>query len=464
MTAGERRPEPLRPVDGVPPPHSLEAETAVLCACVLSVETLRRCAATVRPEHFFQGAHQRIFEAMLAVDAAGAPLDAVAVATELRARGRIEQIGGAAYVAELLADRFADSAKASHHARIVFDLWRAREAIRLCQAAVSRGYHALGDVQEFLASLERDVGQLAQATRGEAIRDNIDSLKALVRSVMADHTGPRGVTGIPTGFAGLDAITRGWHAAELTVVGARPGVGKTALLGQIASCISALDVGTGVVSLEVPRETLITRLVCGAASVDTNRFRGAELGADEVRRFMAACEAFGKLPLWIDDRQGLNIHAIREAAFRFLDCGIAKKKPLGALVVDYVQYIAATPERARAPVRDQIGQASRGLKALARELKIPVIAAVALNRQIEGRSGKVSRPRMSDIRDCGNIESDADNVFFIHRDASVDEDGREREVSSETDLIVEKQRNGPTGTVRLLFEKRFQRFRERDQW
>jgi replicative DNA helicase len=436
---------------------------------------LDKVSEFLRPEHFYSEAHRRIFEAAIELASQGKPVDIVQVATWLRDRDRLAQAGGAAYLTEIL-NAAPVAANVVAYGRTIHEKSRVRQLILACQRVTAEGYAGYGDAQQFIDSAEQSVYDIARTRESSSVR----TLKEVMRETFEriDRANARGarITGIPTGFDRYDRITSGLHDGELTIVAARPGMGKTSLVLNMAVNVaspqqleSARDPnerwdepGYGVVvfSLEMPREQICNRMLCAEAKVDVSRVRTGMLTPSDWSKLTQAATHLAGLNVWIDDSPALTILELRakvrrlQAEFdRTEQASGEKKRRIGLVVVDYLQLMKG---RDGAPSREQeISEISRGLKQLAKELGIPVIALSQLNRAVETRGEKSKRPQLSDLRESGAIEQDADNICFIYRDDYYNKETADRNIA---ELIVAKQRNGPTDVVRVRFDLQYTRF------
>lgn len=444
--------------DGKPPPCALDAEVTVIGACLIDGTMVRRAANSLTRRHFYSEAHGLIWEAMVSLLTTGAAVDVVSTGAALKTAGRLPQCGGMAYLVSAMAN--VPSLKSlDTYVRAVYDTWRIREALGLVQRFQAQAYCGYDDAQGMLESLRVGAVACADSGRRFAIADNVTSLKEIIATIR--DTSTTGVTGIPTGIAPYDILTAGLHSKEVTIVGARPGMGKTALLLQWAETIASAGIGAGFISLEMPAEDLALRLLASKSRLNSMSIRKRRLSPTDWSRLTAAANTIAGLPLWIQDAEaGVHMGQIREMVQSMLEKSRAKNTPLGVVFIDFLQHIARGPGEERRSEQEYLGNASRAIGNMAKELKIPFVVAVALNRNVEARSASVRFPRMSDIRACGNIESDANNIFFLHRDAKVDEGGVESsDDSGRTYGILAKQRNGPSDkTIFLRFigsESRF---------
>jgi replicative DNA helicase len=458
------------------PPHDLDAEAAVLSAVMLAQEAFDRVAEFLRPEHFYSGANQRVFEAVMALQSASHPVDVVTVASWLRDRGLLQQIGGTPYLAQL-TDAIPTIAHVEAHGRVVQAKFRLRRLIGTCQDFAAIGYGDCGEVQSFIDQAEQaifDLARLPEASSVISLKQAIHGAFGLL-SEAAKRGG--GITGFATGFHDLDKMTAGLHPGDLYVVAARPGMGKTSFVLNLAAQLAeprrvALEgsteasetLGTGVVffSLEMPREQLASRLLASDAGVDVSKIRSGNIGKDDWINLTESASKLGHLPLWLDDTPAISLLDVR-ARVRRLQAEVARRgsdgpkaQKLGLVVIDYLQLMSG---RQGAQSREQeIAELSRGLKQLAKEMGVAVIALSQLNRSVETRTANNKRPQLSDLRESGAIEQDADCIMFIYRDDYYHPETTEPDIA---EIIVAKQRNGPTGAVKLRFNKACTRFENR---
>jgi replicative DNA helicase len=461
-------------IEGRVPPHDLEAEAAVLSACMLDPSAMDKIT-DLKHEYFYSESHRRIFEACFELKAAGHPVDVLQVQSWLKDRGRLAQVGGAGYLTEIL-DAAPVVANVAAYGRTIHEKFRIRQLILACQRVSAQGYVDYGEPQAFIDGAEQAIYNIARTSAKQSVEKLLDVMKkAFKRLNDAMERGDK-ITGVPTGFVRYDAKTAGLHEGDLTIVAARPGMGKTSWVLNVAANIAAPrsremendpnqrweEAGVGVVvfSLEMPREQLANRMVCAEARVDVSKMRTGHLGPQDWSKLTQAASFLGALPIWIDDSPGLSIIELRakvrrlQSEYDTRDEDGRKVRKIGAVIIDYLQLMKG---RDGVQSREQeISEISRGLKGLAKELEVPVIALSQLNRAVETRSEKSKRPLISDLRESGAIEQDADNIVFIYRD-----DYYNREDSAEpnvAELIIAKQRNGPTGTAKVRFDRQWTRF------
>lgn len=462
--------------EGRVPPSDLDAEAAVLSAVLLSSDALDKVMAFLSSEQFYSDANRRIFEAFLDLHLSGRPIDIVTTRSWLSDRDLLQRVGGPAYLAQIV-DAVPAISNVDDYARTVREKWRLRRLIATCQQVSAEGYGVIESVQGFIDQAEQavyDIARTPESTTVQPIKDVIQT--TFVRLNESLKRGTR-VTGVATGYTKLDGLTGGLHEGDVVVVASRPGMGKTSLVLNMAVNVGLpklvesegdggddelagsvrQESGTGVAifSLEMPREQLAARLLCSEARVDVAKLRQGYLQKDDWMRLTKAAAELAKLPIWIDDASDLSVLELRGKVRRIQslvrDKGAAQ---LGLVIVDYLQLMTGNP---RASSREQqISEISRNLKKLAKDLHVPVVALSQLNRQVETRGTKDKRPQLSDLRESGAIEQDADTIVFLYRDDYYEKDNPD--LAGIAELIVAKQRNGPTGTIRVRFTKSCTRF------
>jgi replicative DNA helicase len=479
----DRRPKPIAvDIAGRVAPHNEDAETAVLSA-VLTDSRALETTLPVLPDGlaFYGDAHRRIYEAAIAVHRRGRPVDVQTVFAELKDREQVQAIGGIEYLARLI-DASPSVAHVAAHADIVREKWRMRRGLEVMQLAVGEGYTAdYGDTQTFLDGVVSKISDVA-----DDVTDRKDAalLYDVVVSEMAKFDGePQ--HGVMTGFVDVDERTTGMHDGELIIVGARPGMGKTSYVLNIATNVAmsakdddaATKLGAMVFSLEMPKDQCGMRLLCTEARVGLQSYRKRTLTAGEHDRLVGAADRLSQLPIWVDDTPAITLAEVR-AKVRKQQHAFNRRAPtvdgvpgrwisrLGLVVVDYLQLMREPGTESR---EQEIGTISRGLKALAKELSVPVIALAQLNRAVETRSSKDKRPQLADLRESGSIEQDADVIQFLYRPeyyVADKESAEAQKLKGYAEVIIAKQRNGPTGRVKITFVDEYARFenRSKDAW
>jgi replicative DNA helicase len=411
-----------------------------------------RAVEIVNDSMFFLETHRRLFRSMARLFERGDVIDVITVSEELKKTDELESMGGLEYIAELV-DAVPTAANIDYHARIVREKALLRRLIeassRIIQDAYDQGER---DVDEIMDEAEARIFQVAQSQSREGFVWIKEILWPTFEHIERLQESAGGITGVPSGFADLDRMTTGLQKGDLVIVAARPSMGKTSWVMNVAQTAAIEhDVPVAIFSLEMGKEQLVQRLLCSEGRVDAQRLRRGRLSPEEYQRLAAAAGHLNTAPLWIDDSPGISVLEMRAKARR-----LKSETDLGLLIIDYMQLMSGTG-RTESRVQE-VSQISRGLKALARELDVPVVALSQLSRQPEQRVDK--RPQLSDLRESGSIEQDADLVMFLFRPeyyfGPVDKDGNSLEGKAE--LIVSKQRNGPTGSVDLYFHKQYTRF------
>jgi replicative DNA helicase len=431
-------------------PHNLEAEKCVLGAILIDNPSFNQAAEVIGSEDFFRDAHRRIFEKMIGLSERSQPIDPVTLKDELSRSGELDEVGGPAYVASL-TDGVPRSANVEFYAKIVKEKATLRKLIQSANDVLARAYDAEEDPDNLLDEAERSIFQIAE----NRMRSGFVSLAQLVDGgwkqleKLQEHKG--NVTGVPTGFVDLDEMTSGFQKTDLVIVAARPSMGKTSLVLNMAlHCGIEAGRVAGVFSLEMSKEQLFMRMLTSEARVDAHKFRGGFLGEQDYSRLVSAFARLHDAKVFVDDSPAIGILEMRAKARR-----LKMEHGLDLLVIDYLQLMQG---RGKFDNRQQeLAAISRSLKILAKELEVPIIALSQLSRAPEGRSDH--RPQLSDLRESGALEQDADVVMFIYREEMYPVDGQvPPEAEGVAELIVGKQRNGPTGTVRLAFLKQYTRF------
>ncbi|MEE9415361.1 MAG: replicative DNA helicase [Acidimicrobiales bacterium] len=429
------------------PPHNLEAEASLLGAMLLSRDAIADAIEVVVTDNFYKPAHAHIFEAITTLYAAGEPADPVTVADELDRQGLLDAMGGSAVLVNLQIDTPATSS-ASRYASIIFERYQLRRLIQVAGEISEIGYSRPDDVIKAIDSAESLMYQVAEgrvadtmAPISELLDANLDRLEELYERGDA-------ITGTPTGYLDLDELLSGFQPNALIVVGARPAMGKTSFaLGALTN--AALETNRPVLmfSLEMSQLELTNRILCSEAKVDSKSVRDGTLTEKDWSKISHGVGRLAEAPIYVDDNPNLTIMEIRAKARRLK----SRTGDLGMVVVDYLQLMSGRSSAENRQV--EISEISRGLKILARELECPVVALSQLSRQLEQRQDK--RPMLSDLRESGSIEQDADVVMFIYRD---EEYNNESPDQGTAEIIIAKHRNGPTGTVRLAFLPHYTRF------
>jgi replicative DNA helicase len=428
------------------PPQSLESEQAVLGALLVSSEGVSRIVDVLDPEYFYRKAHQVIYAAMLDLYEKNEPIDIVTVSQYLKDEGKLDTVGGRQYITDLSLS-VATTANLEYYAKLVQEKALLRHLIKAGTEIVGSCYEET-DADHAIDKAEHLIFTLAQRRNMQQLTHIRNIVESSFQKIEQRYENRDALAGIPSGFYDLDALTSGFQSSDLIIVAARPSMGKTALCLNIAQNV-AIEHGkpVAVFSLEMSKEQLVQRMLCSEARIDANRLRTGHMHTNDWTDLARAMGRLGEAPLYIDDSPLINPLEIRAKARRLK----AEMKDLGLIIIDYIQLLQS---RKQSDNRVQeVSEISRSLKTLAREIDVPVIALSQLSRAVEARQNK--RPMLSDLRESGSIEQDADIVMFIYRD---DYYNPESELRGEAEIIISKQRNGPTGTVNLLYQASITRF------
>ena len=432
--SGAMNPVTLR--DAVPS-HNEEAEIATLGAVLIDSEALSSVVHLVRPEDFYKGAHQRIYEAILSLFDRGQSIDLITLAEELRSRGVLEQCGGAAYVSRLTS-AVPTSANVEYYARIVQAASIRRTLARVSQEIIAQAHDNSAEISVILEEAERKIFEISDRNQTGTYYPAKEIVKQTFDAIEKHYHSKTEYTGIPSGFKDLDQLTMGFQNSEFIVIGARPSVGKTAFALTIAANMAIRQkIPVGFFSLEMSAMAIMQRLLSMEARLDSQRMRTGMLSPADFSRITEACGRLYEAPLYISDSPDLKLLDLRAQARR-----MKSHQDVKIIFVDYITLISS--ENRELPRHEQIAEVSRSLKALARELNLPVIALSQVRRETEGK-----KPTLADLRESGSIEQDADVVIFLHTE---DLKNEVREVA------VAKQRNGPVGDIALAFLARYTKF------
>lgn len=433
------------------PPQSIEAEQAVLGALLISEDAISRVLDSIEAEYFYKKSHQLIFSAMLDLFEKHEPIDMVTVSEHLKNRGELEQVGDRKYISELTYS-VSTSANVEYYAKIVQEKAILRNLIKAGSEIASYAYDE-SDADQALDKAEHLIFGLAQRRNMQQLVHIKDVVEESFHKIEDRWENRDSLSGLSSGFYDLDALTSGFQPSDLIIIAARPSMGKTAFCLNIAQTIACEQkIPVAVFSLEMSREQLVQRMLCSEAQVDAGRVRTGHLHTNDFTRLSEAMGKLAESPIFIDDSALINCLEIRAKARRLK----IEMKGLGLIIVDYIQLLQG---RKQSDNRVQeISEISRSLKTLARELSVPVVALSQLSRAVEARQNK--RPMLSDLRESGAIEQDADMVMFIYRDEYYNADTEKR---GEAEIIIAKHRNGPTGTVDLIFQSNITRFVNKSQ-
>ncbi len=439
--------------EGRVPPQAVDVEASVLGAMLLEKEAIAKAFEVLDESAFYKPGHQSIFKAMTALFERSEPVDLITLTEELKRRGELEKVGGEYYLAELTT-KVSSGANVEYHAHIVLEKALMRQLIASSSLVINRAYSESEDALGLLDEAEQQVFNISEqrmkksfVTMNTAVHKTMELLEKI-------HGKHDGVTGVPSGFEELDKFTGGFQDSDLIVVAGRPSQGKTAFVLSAARNATVLkNKGVGFFSLEMSTQQLVMRLMCAEARVDAHKVRTGKLPDDEWRKLSTSVGRLYKAKLFIDDTPALTVLELRAKARR-----LKSEHNIDMIVVDYLQLMQG-PKNANSR-EQEISSISRSLKALAKELNIPVIALSQLNRAVEARTDK--RPALSDLRESGAIEQDADVVLFIHRPEMFGiEESEGESTKGLAEIIIGKQRNGPTDTAKLQFIHQYARFENR---
>ena len=431
-------------------PHNLEAERSVLGAILLHNDAFNLAAEVIDSRDFFRDAHRRIFDKMVTLVERGDPIDLVTLKEELGRSAELEEVGGPAYIAALV-DGVPRSTNVEHYARIVKEKSTLRHLIFSANKIVADAYEAEEEADVILDSAERAIFSIAD----DKIRDGFVSIGALAQSSLETieklHARKELITGVPTGFVDLDEMTSGLQASDLIIVAARPSMGKTSLVLNIAQHVGIrTGMTVGLFSLEMSKEQLFLRMLTAEARIDAHRLRGGFLGERDWGRLSEAIGTLSETKIFVDDTPSIGVLEMRAKCRR-----LASEHGLHLVIVDYIQLMQGRGKFENRTL--ELGAISRSLKGLAKELRVPIVVLSQLSRAPEARSDH--RPQLSDLRESGALEQDADVVVFIYReDQYADRSQPATESQGVAELIIGKQRNGPTGVVKLAFIREYTRF------
>lgn len=442
------------------PPQNIEAEQAVLGAIFLNTDALADAMEYVEADDFYRRAHQILFQAMVDLNNDGEAIDVLTVQNYLTTNNQLDDVGGVAYIAEL-ATSVPTAANAGYYAKIVEEKSILRRLISTATNIITQANNGDDDVPSLLDSAERQIMDVSERRNRSGFREIKDVLNETLSDIDRLSQQSEDITGLPTGYREFDKMTAGLQPDNLIILAARPAVGKTALALNIAQNVAtSTDTSVAIFSLEMSAESLVNRMLCAEGSINANHLRTGQLDEGEWQNLIVAMGALSNTSIFIDDTPGIKMAEIRAKCRR-----LAKEKGnLGLVVIDYLQLIEGSNKESR---QQEVSEISRQLKKLAKELSVPILALSQLSRGVEQRQDK--RPVLSDIRESGSIEQDADIVAFLYRDdyyergeSKSEEDGDDQDSLNqdvgEVELIIEKNRAGARGTVKLLFIKSYNKF------
>lgn len=437
------------------PPQALDLEEAVLGALMLEKNALTAVVEFLRPEHFYSEAHKEIYSAIIDLFKASEPVDMRTVVAQLRKNGKIEVVGGAYYIAELTS-KVSSAANIEYHARIIIEMAIKRNLIEIASQIHHDAYEDTTDVFELLDKTEQSIFQISDSN----LRKNYDSMKSLmfqaIQELQEKKNHKDGLTGVPSGFSRLDRVTSGWQKSDLVIIAARPGMGKTAfIVSALRNAAVDFNHAVAIFSLEMASLQLVNRLISAEAELESEKIKKGNLAEFEWQQLVHKTNRLSSAPIFIDDTPGLSILELRAKCRR-----LKAEHNIQMIVIDYLQLMKGEAGGNR---EQEIASISRALKGIAKELNVPVIALSQLSRGVETRGGD-KRPQLSDLRESGSIEQDADIVMFLYRPEyykiTVDEEGMPTQGMAE--VIIAKHRNGSLENVKLKFIGKYTKFADFD--
>ena len=430
------------------PPQNIEAEQAVLGAMLIKKEAVIEAMEILRPEDFYRDAHRVVFEAIMAVFQNDSAVDMITVTEQLKKSDLLDKAGGVAGVTAL-ANAVPTAANVVYHAKIVREKAELRELINAGSEITGWAFEDSDDVDAVMDKAEKRILEVTARENSADFTSMKDIVISVFKQIEERSTNKGGLTGVASGFTDLDRLTSGFQPSDLILVAARPSMGKTAFTLNIASYVAVhLDKPVAFFSLEMSKEQLAQRMLCSEGGIDSQRLRNGDMKDEDWEHVIAAADRLTYAPVFIDDTPGITVMELRSKARR-----IKAEHGLSMVIIDYLQLMSGKGSKNGDNRQQEISEISRSLKALARELRVPVIALSQLSRSVESR--QVKRPMLSDLRESGSLEQDADIVMFLYREDYYD---KETEQQNVTEVIVAKHRNGPIDTVRLYFDKEFTRF------
>ena len=437
------------------PPQDIEAEQAVLGAVFLDADAIIDAMEVIAPEDFYRRSHQIIFQAMIQLNDRSESIDLITLKAEIKKSNSLEDVGGLTYLTEL-SQASPSAASIAYYAKIVDDKATLRNLIQTASRIVTKGFEQDEDVQSIIDQAEKSILEVSEKRNSNGFQSIAEVLNRTIETIDQLAQNNEEITGLPTGYAALDKMTAGLQKEELIILAARPAVGKTAFALNIAQNVGTkTDRSVAIFSLEMGAESLVNRMLCAEGSIEASHLRTGQLSEEEWRNLIVAMGSLSNANIYIDDTPGIKISEIRARCRKLAQ----EKGNLGLILIDYLQLIEGTGRENR---QQEVSEISRQLKKLAKELKVPVIALSQLSRGVEQRQDK--RPVLSDIRESGSIEQDADIVAFLYRDdyyrseGDDDDEPEEQQNNNVIEVIIEKNRSGARGTVELLFIKEYNKF------
>ncbi|WP_295917482.1 replicative DNA helicase [Anaerovibrio lipolyticus] len=433
------------------PPQNIDAEQAVLGAMLIKKEAIAEVAQILRPEDFYRDAHKIVYEAMLNLFNKNEPADIVTVSDYLNNENLMEKVGGVTFITAL-ANTVPTAANVTYHAKIVREKADLRNLINTATDIAGMAYESSDDVADVIDKSEKMIMEVANRQNVSAFTPMRDIVMETFDKINVLYESKGGLTGIPCGFTDLDKLTSGLQPSDLILVAARPSMGKTAFTLNIGAHVALKEhKNVAFFSLEMSKQQLVQRMLCSEGGIDSQKLRKGELDKTDWSKLVNVANKVAEAPLYIDDTAGITVMELRSKARR-----LKAEKGLDLIIIDYLQLMQGRTGKGATDNRQQeISEISRSLKAVARELNVPVIALSQLSRSVESR--QIKRPMLSDLRESGSLEQDADIVMFLYREDYYDPETVNKNI---TEVIVAKHRNGPVDTVKMFFKKEFTRFND----
>ncbi len=444
------------------PPQSIETEEIVLGALLLEKDAFMVASEHLKPECFYVEANKKIFTALINLHAIDAPVDMMSVCNELSRLKMLEDVGGYVYISQLTT-KVASAAHIEFHARIIWQKYIQREIIRISSTIQTKSFDESSDVNDLLQEAESSFFLLSQGTIKNEVTQIAPVIKEAIELLQKNMLRADGLTGVASGYSALDRVTSGWQNSDLIIIAARPAMGKTAfILSMTRNMAITHKSGVAIFSLEMANIQLVNRLIVAETEIDADKIKRGKLSAQEWVQLEQKVQNLIEAPIYIDDTAGLSILELRTKCRRLVNSHKNNpEKQVRMILIDYLQLMTASGMNPGSR-EQEVAMISRSLKGLAKELNVPIIALSQLNRGVEGRTGKDKRPQLSDLRESGAIEQDADMVMFIHRPEYYqilqDEEGNSLQGIAE--IIIAKHRNGATADVRLRFRSELARFED----
>ena len=431
------------------PPQNIEAEQAVLGAMLIKKEAIIEVQEILRPDDFYRETHRIIYEAMIRLQNNDEAVDLVTLTEELRKTDMLDKVGGLGFITQL-ANIVGTAANVSYHAKIVKEKAELRNLINVATEIAGKAYEDSDEVENIMDEAEKKILAVASRQGGGAFESMKNIVLRTFERINVLYESKGGLTGLSSGFKDLDRLTAGLQKSDLILVAARPSMGKTAFTLNIASYVGLHGGSVAFFSLEMSKEQLMQRMLCSEGGIDASKLRTGQLDEVEWNKLVGVADKMSRAPIYIDDTAGITVMELRSKARR-----LKAEHGLDLIIIDYLQLMQGRASKNSDNRQQEISEISRSLKALARELDVPVIALSQLSRSVESR--QIKKPMLSDLRESGSLEQDADIVMFLYREDYYDKDTENKNI---TEIIVAKHRNGPVDSVQLFFQKEFTKFRD----